>query len=269
MWRAAFFSEYFRLIALVAVTSLALPGCGASASTYQSPDHWSKAGYSWPGESPEVEEAAVLPEADAGLAQLQTRAAPPPSSATSVSLPRVERIAAPEPGRAFGLQGSACFSELSRRKVHFKVLESLKGVTDPVQIEGPLGGVDFWANDGRSLQLDCRLAVALDRLAPVFKQHQVTRIRYSGAYSYRSTRSGRLSHHAYGLAIDLHDFEFQSAKVSVQGAFQKNVGCSPNASPLNQLTCAMRSQALFEEFLTPDFNHDHRDHLHISVPRKK
>ena len=95
----------------------------------------------------------------------------------------------------------------------------------------------------------------------------VERVRYSGAYVYRTTRSGRLSHHAYGLAIDLHEFQQGGETWSVKKDFRKNVDCGENDRGLNALACHMRASVFFDEFLTPDFNADHRDHLHISVPR--
>jgi hypothetical protein len=158
---------------------------------------------------------------------------------------------------------------LKKRGVSFTPLAELEGVENPVEVRGPLGGVGFYANDHRPLRLDCRLAIALEDLEPVFHSYGVTRVRFSGAYVYRTTRSGRLSHHALGLAIDIHEIFFGSRIFSVEDDFEMNVGCQPDNPTLNELACALRQTRYFEEFLTPDFNRDHRDHLHISVPRRR
>lgn len=246
---------------------LSLNGCAGAPDAYRTGDHWAKDGYAWPSggtERPQSghNEASLTASVEAPSAHLES--APESSEVIMGSAPTIARK---PPARALKLQGRACEEELSRRGVKFRTLSELKGVENPIEVRSKLGGVAFWANDGRPLQLDCRLAVALDQLGPVFQAHGVRKVRYSGAYSYRSTSSGRLSHHAYGLAIDLHEFEVGSKKFSVMGEFQRNVGCKKGIAALNSLTCDMRDQALFEEFLTPDYNHDHRDHLHISVPR--
>jgi hypothetical protein len=138
-----------------------------------------------------------------------------------------------------------------------------------VEVHGQLGGVTYWASDRRPLQLDCRLAIALADLEPVFRAHGVTQIRFSGAYSFRRTRSGRLSHHALGLALDIHEVNLGAQSFSVDSHFSRNVGCQSGVPSLNALSCAMRETRFFEEFLTPDFNRDHHDHLHLSVPRRR
>lgn len=244
-----------------------LGGCAAPVAPYHSPDHWSKDGYEWPPGSGEDTQkyahsnypaARLAKEVDDDAARSEK-----PSGASIIA-----HIPPPEPTNAPLLEGQRCLRELRKAGVDFRPMDNLKGVENPVEIRGKLGGIVFYASDHRPLQLDCRLALALEDLRPVFARHGLTRARFSGAYSYRRTRSGRLSHHAHGLAIDLHDLEFGGKSFSVTNDFARNVGCSSENPPLNRLACAMREQRLFEEFLTPDFNFDHRDHLHISVPRR-
>ena len=64
--------------------------------------------------------------------------------------------------------------------------------------------------------VDCRLALALSEIAVDLRALGVTEARYSGAYVYRTSHPGRMSLHAYGLAIDLHEF-----KVSGEGLLVK------------------------------------------------
>ncbi len=247
-------------------------GC-APPVTYKTADHWSKEGYEWPPGSGDVSAGKTHHEGHVAVSRAKQEPTmgidEPPESAFQIPTPgSAPRIAPPEPTNAPFEEGKSCLRALGRTGVSFQRIDSLKGVDNPVEIRGKLGGIIFYATDHRPLQMDCRLALALERLAPVFAAHGLTRVRYSGAYSYRRTRSGRLSHHAHGLAIDLHDLEFGAKSLSVEDDFARNVGCDPGNPPLNRLACSMRQQRLFEEFLTPDYNFDHRDHLHIAVPRR-
>lgn len=254
------------LLAPALTGALLLGGCAAPAAPYHSPDHWSKEGYEWPPGS--GEDAQKFAHSDYPSA-LRAKEVEPELYEKPTQSPIAAHIPPPEPTNAPLLEGQSCQRALRKAGVDFRPMGSLKGVENPVEVREKLGGIVFYASDHRPLQLDCRLALALEKLRPVFARHGLTRARFSGAYSYRRTRSGRLSHHAHGLAIDLHDLEFGGKSFSVTDDFARRAGCSPANPPLNQLACAMREQRLFEEFLTPDFNFDHRDHLHIAVPRRR
>lgn len=246
--------------------------CAAPQTSYQTADHWTKDGYAWPpGSEPQATtktsyEASPSARGAKRFDPVEPPATSPPPKGAPIFF---GRVAPPEPTRAPHHRGEECLDALKQRGVAFTPLRDLKGVENPIEVHGPLGGIIFYANDGRSLTLDCRLAVALQDLAPIFRSYGVTRARFSGAYSYRATRSGRLSHHALGLAIDIHEVFFGTRSFSVENDFRMNVGCQPGNPSLNELSCAMRQTRFFEEFLTPDFNRDHRDHLHISVPRRR
>lgn len=152
--------------------------------------------------------------------------------------------------------------------MNFRELSSLKGVDTPVRVDGPIGGVEFFSNHGRQMDLDCRLAIALVELGKNFYELGITRARFSGAYDYRTTRTGRLSHHAFGLAIDIHEVWVREERYSVDKAFEKGRGCPSSRTVLNELACTFKASGLFEEVLTPDYNWDHRDHLHVAVPKR-
>lgn len=254
------------LLGLTLAGSLLLWGCAAPVAPYHTPDHWSKDGYEWPPGSGEDTQKFAHSDYHSS-----TRAKELDEEVDFYGEPEKglapSHIPPPKPTNAPLLEGPSCHRALKKAGVDFRPVASLKGVENPVEVRGKLGGVVFYASDHRPLELDCRLALALADLRPVFARHGLTRVRFSGAYSYRRTRSGRLSHHAHGLAIDLHDLEFGAQSFSVTEDFARSVGCSPQNPPLNRLACAMREQRLFEEFLTPDYNFDHRDHLHIAVPR--
>lgn len=189
-----------------------------------------------------------------------------PETSYSAPLPYLAP-ATPPPSGKVRPSGAACIAELEQTGVRFEKLRELRGVAAPVEIRGKLGGVDYWTDGGSRLQMDCRLALTLSKLGSVLTRHGVTRVRFSGAYVYKTAPSGRLSHHAHGLAIDLHEFALGGTRLSVDRAFSRNVGCRGDVPPLNRLACELRATRSFEEFLTPDYNAAHRDHLHISVPK--
>ncbi len=262
-------SKYGFLTALCA-----LPACTRSLPQYSSPAHWSKSAYEVPGsEEDSLGTPHSAPSAESRTLLHSFRAVPSIRNTSqdkrlSAQTPmgQSDRIAPPAPTRASELRGPDCERSLKNLGVQFTTLTELKGVETPVEIHGPLGGIEFWANDGRKLQLDCRLALALESLAPIFSQYRISQARYSGAYAYRRTKSGRLSHHALGLAIDIHALSFSGTSQEVHTNFTRNIGCRAANPQLNQFVCKLRESRLFEEFLTPDYNDDHRDHLHISVP---
>lgn len=170
--------------------------------------------------------------------------------------------------------GAACTSRLRASGVRFERLKR-RGVADAVRITGPIGGIRFLR--GRKLETvaDCRLGLALLEVARVLKRWGAYEVQHYGAYSYRNTRSGRLSLHARGLAIDIRTVRFRQAgnrKPFVQSVKEHFVrglgnGCDPRAPALNQLGCQVRDLRLFVEVITPDHDRDHHDHFHLALPR--
>jgi hypothetical protein len=170
--------------------------------------------------------------------------------------------------------GEPCLAELGRMGVAYRRMAMLKGVQTPVHVTGPLGGLRFTAGAGLPLYLDCRMAVALAWTAPHLLEMGVTEVRFSGAYVFRSTRSGRPSRHALGLAIDIHALTFTSAgyspplsRLEVKRDFRKGIGsgCAPDAPRLNQVACRLKQLGLYRELLTPDYDRDHHDHFHLAI----
>lgn len=162
--------------------------------------------------------------------------------------------------------GEACLEQLRARKVQAKPLPGQKGVDTPVVVTGPISGVEFFSDNG-PMVLDCRLALGLSDIAPDFQALGVTRARFSGAYVYRTSKQGRLSLHAYGLAIDIHQVFTKDGLLSVEHDYKKALvdGCTPEAPLLNRLACRLRARGLFRELLTPDYDADHHDHIHLGI----
>lgn len=174
-----------------------------------------------------------------------------------------ELIAAEFPG------GEECLTELRGAGVPFQALSDKRGVTTPVAIEGPIGGVRYWTVGAGPMVSDCRLALALAKVAPELRGLGISAVRFSGAYSYRMAKVGRLSLHAYGLALDVHEVTADGKSYVVAHDFRRGLpnGCAADAPLLNRLACRFSQLRIFQELLTPDSNADHRDHLHIAIAR--
>lgn len=165
--------------------------------------------------------------------------------------------------------GDECLSQLRGAGVLFQVVADKRGVATPVAIEGPIGGVRYWTVGAGPMISDCRLALALAKVAPELRGMGISAIRFSGAYSYRMAKVGRLSLHAYGLALDVHEVTADGKSFVVAHDFRRGLpnGCAVDAPLLNRLACRFSQLRLFQELLTPDSNYDHRDHLHIAIAR--
>ncbi len=163
--------------------------------------------------------------------------------------------------------GERCLELLDQANISYRKLAAKRGVETPVEVTSEIGGVRYESGAGQALVLDCRLAVALERVAPVLRSLGVSRMRFSGAYSYRMSRVGRLSLHAYGLAIDVHQIAVGGSELDVRRDFGRGMvnGCAPEAPALNQIACRLKATGMFRELLTPDFNADHWDHFHLGV----
>jgi hypothetical protein len=165
--------------------------------------------------------------------------------------------------------GDACLDDLRSAGVPFQLVSEKRGVATPVAIEGSIGGVRYWTVGAGAMVSDCRLALALAKVAPELRALGISAIRFSGAYSYRMARVGRLSLHAYGLALDIHEVIANGKSYVVARDFARGLpnGCAENAPVLNHLACRLAQLRLFQELLTPDSNADHHDHLHIAIAR--
>ena len=206
-----------------------------------------------------------VPTPPSALSPLRFAAAPGvPTYADGRPRPLAPELIASEfPG------GSECLSDLRAAGVAFQPVAERRGVATPIAIDGPIGGVRYWTLGPGPMVSDCRLALALSKVAPELRGLGITAMRFSGAYSYRMAKVGRLSLHAYGLAIDVHEVTADGKSYVVARDFAKGLpnGCAEDAPLLNRLACRLAQLRLFQELLTPDSNADHHDHLHIAIAR--
>lgn len=163
--------------------------------------------------------------------------------------------------------GEKCLSWLPKLGIEYEQLDPTPGVATPVEARGPIAGVSYTTLGRQSVVADCRLILALDWIGPSLKEFGIREVQHSGAYVYRTQRSGRPSLHARGLAIDLHSFRDASGRVEVERDFERGLddGCDDDAPELNRVVCRLRALDLFRELLTPDSNADHHDHVHVAI----
>jgi len=161
--------------------------------------------------------------------------------------------------------GTACLTELAARGVPYERSDPVLGIATPIVVKGPIGSVRFYTLEKKAFVVDCRLALALSEIAPDLHALGIVEARYSGAYVYRTSHPGRMSLHAYGLAIDLHEFKVNGEGLLVKKAFEKGRGCSSELPLLNQLACRVRERRLFHEQIGPDDNAAHHDHFHLGL----
>jgi hypothetical protein len=260
-----------------------LVGCAHEAGEAKSPPGFSASGWVLPAddyEFPPKTLPAKRGQPAPTTAKATARGVPPkpptPSPLRFSAAPGVPTYAdgrprplAPELIAAEFPAGEQCLLRLRDAGVAFQTVDDKRGVDTPVMLEGPIGGVRYWTVGAGPMVSDCRLALALAKVAPELRALGITAMRFSGAYSYRMARVGRLSLHAYGLALDVHEVTAEGRSYVVARDFARGLpnGCATDAPLLNRLACRLSQLRLFQELLTPDSNADHRDHLHVAIAR--
>jgi hypothetical protein len=236
------------------IVSLVALGCARESRPPAPPAPLAPAppGYAWP---PQV------------LGQPLARV--PVAPATPASVRQAEDLGAPEPVLSASEipSGEACLNRLVELGIQHHKLDARKGVETPIVVTGPLGGIEYVAGAGLPFEADCRLAIALNDVGPILVDLGVEKLRYSGVYTYRMSKAGRLSLHAYGLAIDVHaafaEEQWHEVKTDYQAGLAES--CTSSAPLLNRVKCQLERTQLFKELITPDDNADHRDHLHLAI----
>lgn len=268
-----------RLLGLLLLTalSLGLGGCAREApqavSPYPASAGWVvPAGYAWPpkGVSQGTAKQAAARDTNRapGLSTQSTKN--PPNAPMSVFAKTLGDVPRPRTRNELRsvLPGSVdCLARLAARGVHFRTLDHELGVHTPVVVEGPIAGVRYYTGGNGPLITDCRLALALALVGAELTAYGVTDVRFSGAYVYRLSAKHRVSLHAYGLAIDMHGFTVNGVHYEVKRDFRKGLGTALDMSApvANAVAARFHNSGLFHEYLTPDDNADHHDHVHVGV----
>jgi hypothetical protein len=179
-------------------------------------------------------------------------------------------VAPPRP--APPLVARQCQAELDRRGVDYRVAPmaasvSACAVDDPVKVSA--AGI-AWSQPGI---VACRFALTLDDFArdaiePLAQRYfgtRVTSLRHYGTYACRTTRTGHESLHAQGEAIDIAGFVLADGTiVSVEHDWRSGGAPGRFLHALAREACGR-----FSVVLTPDFDRDHFNHIHLDSGRYK
>ncbi|MCA9648229.1 MAG: extensin family protein [Polyangiaceae bacterium] len=184
-----------------------------------------------------------------------------------------------------GLSAEACGKLLAARQLPVRGYTPNKATRDvalPVQLSGPLNGVSIVMNGAKTPGsrgdydvLDCRLALSLDDWTRELARRNVRVVRHASLLRPGAVirKSGRPSQHALGLAIDIASLELaDGARFEIQRDFAGAIGapvCTEQSEPasrwLRSLVCDTHQSRVFNLILTPNYNADHHDHVHLDL----
>ena len=166
------------------------------------------------------------------------------------------------------------------RPSHFPI-----GVETPVMVRGPIRGVTFRESRATAVRelMDCRMAVALARYATFLRTLNIREVRHLSLWRLpghgERFEAGLYPRHPGGMAIDAAVFvRDDGTSLNVQRDYHGRRGrppCGPAARvprdtaarTLRTLHCEPARRGWFHVALGPNFNHEHRNHLHLEVTR--
>ena len=175
-----------------------------------------------------------------------------------------------------------CLSLLASEGVSYEEGPPSEGITTPVEVkDNTIGGVFYrYYFRGRAPRLmDCRLALALARAAPVLRANGVTEVIYANHYrpSLGTLKPGKYHDHAQGLAMDIKGFKVGArTRVSVEHHYETGLGfmdsdeclgrpMTVKGLLLRKIACDLDDAGLFRIILTPDYDRDHWNHFHVAA----
>jgi hypothetical protein len=203
---------------------------------------------------------------------------PPPQEAEHTSAFRIAN-----------LSNAEAFAELDRRRVPYRREPGpIPGVRAPIRLAGPLRGVHIHSSlpeEERARTqfeiLDARLAIALDELCRILAVHDIVELVHFTMYRPAGTRvedTGQAqTRHPGGMAIDLGALRKHNGDwLSVGPHWEASIGsktCGSDARKLKprrgreliSILCEAADQRIFHYMLSPHFDDDHHDHLHLEI----
>jgi hypothetical protein len=194
------------------------------------------------------------------------------------------------PNRRYArLDSTSCLKELTARGVPFTPAEPTTGVATPIRLRGSVRGIAIHstlapeARAKSSMEIfDCRLVLALDDFAGLAGPRGITDIVHFGAYRPKSQNGCTAKYdglqHCGALAVDIGSFRRgDGSEWNVLRDFHGSVGsptCGPTAHPTSQapasvglwsLVCDTAARGIFNVMLTPNYNQEHQNHIHVEI----
>jgi hypothetical protein len=166
--------------------------------------------------------------------------------------------------------GLTCLLRLRKLGIRHRPLSEVHLVNTPVELLGPVGGVQYKATWRARLIVDCRFALALHRAGPFFRALGLPIGYFSNTYRrHRKKSVARVSRHGLGLAMDLHRIRTRGGELlRVKRDYEKGLddACDNASRPaLNRLGCLLKRHGVFDVVLTPDTNRAHYNHFHFAI----
>ena len=166
-----------------------------------------------------------------------------------------------------------CLAELDRRGVQYQVEPQSASTSQACLVRNPIRVSDATVPFSRPTVAACNFVLKFDQferevIRPLAKRsfgRDLKTVIDFGAYSCRSTRAGRESEHAHGLAMDIAGFELSDGTmIAVKEEWTKR-------GTGRDFLHAVATQACryFNEVLDPDSDRDHVDHIHLDLGRYK
>jgi hypothetical protein len=185
--------------------------------------------------------------------------------------------------RYAALDQATCERELTQRNVAFVRAEPMTGVMAPVRLRGPMtGGVTIHSllppsqREHAAMEVfDCRLVLALDDFSSMISKRGIVEMIHLSAYRPRSqfgcTPKYDGKQHCGALAVDIASFKrADGSTLSVEKDFHGRVGLStctthPAPNELWSIVCEAADRGIFNVILSPNYNAQHFNHLHVEV----
>jgi hypothetical protein len=185
--------------------------------------------------------------------------------------------------RYAAMDQATCEAELIRRRVPFTRGEPMAGVLAPVRLHGPLtGGLAIHSmlspaqREHSAMEIfDCRLVLALDDFSVLLQKHGIVEAIHMSAYRPRSqfgcTHKYDGKQHCGALAVDIMTFKRKDgSSLSVERDFHGHPGLStctthPAPNELWAIVCEAADAGIFNVILSPNYNAQHYNHLHVEV----
>ncbi len=200
---------------------------------------------------------------------------------------REERIPVITPRQITGTPAApgsdvVCLSLLAAEGQVFVEAEATEGIATPVKIpEAGIGGVSYryFYSGKKPRVIDCRLALALIRAAPVLRANGVAEVVFLNHYRPSFGRFGRgeYNFHSQGLAMDVWAFKTVSGlELVVRRDYETGLGfvdphsclgrpMTMKGMLLRKIACDLDASDAFEAILTPDYDAQHWHHYHLSA----
>lgn len=193
-------------------------------------------------------------------------------------------VPVPLPGPPVSVPATACQKELLERGVQFSVAEHQNAhpagrsdltcvVDDPVSVRPVLRGVTFRPSRVGAAPVPmfaaCALALSMDKMSQVLAERGITDVVYFAIYGCRVVAgSSNLSEHARARALDVAGLRAASGTTHlVLSDWEKHQPAPVTAGGqlLRQVATALYDADIFHIILTPDYNADHANHLHMDL----